>query len=185
MKKNTKANSQDIKQTHPDDHDPLGLLAFRDFGRATTRTICRYQTFQGRKIEVPVFTNQFWTSKQRAAHSLHEISYRACFKPQLPAFFIERLTKPGEITFDPMMGRGTAVLEAALQGRVPWGNDVNPLSVALVKPRLNPPTAEQIRQRLGSINFGKSDQNQGLAAGSAQRNRGVLQRSPRFRSEFG
>ena len=26
----------------------------------------------------------------------NEISYRACFKPQLPEFFIERLTKPGD-----------------------------------------------------------------------------------------
>ena len=34
---------------------------------------------------VPVLTNEFWTSQQRAAHSLHEMSYRACFKPQLPA----------------------------------------------------------------------------------------------------
>ena len=35
---------------------------------------------------IPVFANEFWTSKQRAAHSLHEISYRVCFKPQLPRF---------------------------------------------------------------------------------------------------
>ena len=56
------------------------------------------------------------------------------------------------------MGRGTALLEAALTGRVPWGNDLNPLSVALVKPRLNPPTAEQVRERLGIINFSRTDQ---------------------------
>jgi len=55
---------------------------------------------------VPVFANEFWTSKQRAAHSLHEISYRACFKPQLPRFFITRLTDPGDLVFDPFMGRG-------------------------------------------------------------------------------
>ena len=41
---------------------------------------------------ISIFTNEFWTSKQRAASSLHEVSYRACFKPQLPRFFIERLT---------------------------------------------------------------------------------------------
>ncbi|MEQ1867469.1 MAG: hypothetical protein ABL996_22765, partial [Micropepsaceae bacterium] len=32
---------------------------------------------------------------------LHEVSYRACFKPQLPRFFIERLTHPGEVVYDP------------------------------------------------------------------------------------
>ena len=54
---------------------------------------CRYgkATVINDYAGVPVFVNEFWTSKQRAAHSLHEISYRACFKPQLPRFFITRL----------------------------------------------------------------------------------------------
>ena len=63
---------------------------------------------------VPVLVNEFWTAKQRAAHSLHEISYRACFKAQLPRFFITRLTDPGDVVFDPFMGRGTTLLEAAV-----------------------------------------------------------------------
>ena len=70
---------------------------------------------------IPVFANEFWTSKQRAAHSLHEISYRACFKPQLPRFFITRLTDPGDLVFDPFMGRGTTPLEAAFLGRETLG----------------------------------------------------------------
>src|SRR5688572_22162841 len=32
---------------------------------------------------VTFFINEFWTAKQRQAHALHEISYRACFKGQL------------------------------------------------------------------------------------------------------
>ena len=36
--------------------------------------------------QVPPQIDEFWTSKQRAGHSLHEVSYRACYKPQLPAF---------------------------------------------------------------------------------------------------
>lgn len=54
---------------------------------------------------VPVFTNEFWTAGQRQAHSLHEVSYRACFKPQLPRFFIQRLTTEGDVVYDPFMGR--------------------------------------------------------------------------------
>lgn len=106
---------------------------------------------------IPTFINEFWTAKQRAAHSLHEISYRACFKPQLPRFFIERLTAPGESVYDPFMGRGTTVVEAALLGRVPIGCDVNPLSQALVKPRLSPPTRNEVRERLEQIDFGASE----------------------------
>jgi hypothetical protein len=60
------------------------------------------------------FVNSFWTSGQRQAHSLHEISYRACFKPQLPDFFITRLTAPGETVYDPFSGRGTTALQTAI-----------------------------------------------------------------------
>ena len=97
---------------------------------------------------IPIFANEFWTSKQRAAHSLHEISYRACFKPQLPRFFIERLTEPGDVVFDPFMGRGTTLLEAVLLGRDVLGNDVNPLSRFLVEARLDPPTLPEVAARL-------------------------------------
>ena len=100
---------------------------------------------------VPVFTNEFWTSKQRAAHSLHEVSYRACFKPQLPRFFISRLTSPGDVVFDPFMGRGTTLLEAVLLGRDALGNDVNPVSRILVEARLDPPALPEVEARLEQL----------------------------------
>ena len=97
---------------------------------------------------IPYFINEFWTARQRQAHRIHEVSYRACFKPQLPAFFIERLSRPGEVVHDPFMGRGTTPVEAALHGRVPYGNDTNPLSRAFTEPRINPPGLAQIDARL-------------------------------------
>ncbi|HCR00230.1 MAG TPA: DNA modification methylase [Acidobacteria bacterium] len=97
--------------------------------------------------------NEYWTSGQRQAHSLHEISYRACFKPQLPRFFISRLADPGDAVYDPFMGRGTTPLEAFLHGCKPLGNDINPLSLALLEPRLDPPTIEEIRERLRAIDL--------------------------------
>ena len=42
--------------------------------------------------------------------------------------------------YDPFMGRGTTPVQAALMGRKPMGNDINPLSVLLARPRLTPPT---------------------------------------------
>ena len=97
--------------------------------------------------------NEYWTSGQRQAHSLHEISYRACFKAQLPHFFISRLTNPGDAVYDPFMGRGTTLLEAWLLGRKPIGNDINPLSLALLEPRLASPTLEEISHRLNGIDL--------------------------------
>lgn len=120
------------------------LARFREYGKPTV-----VEEYEG----VPIFRNEFWTAKQRAAHSLHEISYRACFKPQLPAFFIRRLTEPGEVVFDPFMGRGTTLLEAALHGRAPLGNDVNPLSRLLVEPRLEPPAEAAVAARLATLSL--------------------------------
>lgn len=100
---------------------------------------------------VPYFINEFWTSGQRKASRLHEVSYRACFKPQLPAFFIERLTQPGDTVYDPFMGRGTTPLQAALMGRRPIGNDINPLSAMLLRPRLIPPSLDEIAARLAAV----------------------------------
>lgn len=129
------------------------LIAFKEFGRPTRRSTTRYQTAAGREDAVPTFVNEFWTARQRQANSLHEVSYRACFKPQLPRFFVERLTKPGQVVYDPFMGRGTTPIESALLRRVPWGNDINPLSLTLTQPRLHPPTLEAINKRLAQIDF--------------------------------
>jgi len=127
------------------------LAAFRDFGQPTRILSTSFATPAGGVGSLPTYVNEFWTAKQRQASSLHEVSYRACFKPQLPRFFIERLTQPGDIVYDPFMGRGTTPLEAALLGRVPWGNDANPLSVAMVKPRFTPPALSDVEARLTAI----------------------------------
>lgn len=99
----------------------------------------------------PRLSLEFWTAKQRQAANLHEISYRACYKPQLPRHFIERLTRPGDRVYDPFSGRGTTALEAALLGRRVAANDVNPLSRMLAEPRLTPPDPEAVAQRLRAI----------------------------------
>ncbi len=109
-------------------------------------------------VDVETFTNEFWTSKQRAANSLHEISYRACFKPQLVDFFVERLTRPGDLVYDPFMGRGTTIVAAALLDREVAGCDINPLSRVLTRPRLSPPTLRQVEERLDTVELVADDE---------------------------
>jgi hypothetical protein len=99
------------------------------------------------------FVNEFWTSGQRRGHSLHEISYRACFKAQLPEFLIQRLTGTSDTVYDPFSGRGTTAVQAALMGRRPIANDINPLSAMLARPRLTPPSLAEIRARLAELNL--------------------------------
>ena len=129
------------------------LRHFEWHGASTAIGEIAVTTSEGGRICVPTYTNEFWTAKQRAAHSLHEISYRACFKPQLPRFFIERLTNPGDVVYDPFMGRGTTLIETALMERVPFGCDINPLSRVLCEPRLRPPSLADVQRTLAEVDF--------------------------------
>lgn len=130
--------------------DPFlaGLAGFREFGQATLT-----ETDAG----IPYFINEFWTSGQRRSHAIHEVSYRACFKAQLPEFFIRRLTRPGGAVLDPFMGRGTTPVQAALSGRTALGNDINPLSILLTRPRLGPISAAGIAAALETVDWSRGE----------------------------
>ncbi len=106
------------------------------------------------KNGISYIRGEFWTSRQRQASRLHEISYRACFKPQLPEFFIKRFTNPGATVYDPFSGRGTTAIQAAIMGRAPIANDINPLGSMLLKPRLSPPLKDAVFKRLDDLGKG-------------------------------
>jgi hypothetical protein len=108
---------------------------------------------QAGEIRVRRFAKEYWSSGQRQSASLHEVSYRACFKAELPRFFIQLFSKAGDVVYDPFMGRGTTILEAALSQRRVIGNDVNPLSRVLTEARLHPPKDDEVLERLGRIRF--------------------------------
>lgn len=120
------------------------LRGFDAFGAATQTEVSE---------GIPYFVNEFWTAAQRRSHALHEISYRACFKAELPRFFIDRLTRPGETVHDPFMGRGTTPVEAALAGRRASGNDINPLAPMLCGPRLAPVTVRAVAAALETVDW--------------------------------
>lgn len=119
---------------------------FADFGKETS-----IESIDG----IRYFVNEFWTAGQRQAHSIHEVSYRACFKAQLPEFFISRLTNPGGVVFDPFMGRGTTPVQAALMGRQAFGNDINPLSTLLTRPRLRPISLQAVAAALKTVDWSR------------------------------
>ncbi len=128
-----------------------GILDF--FPKNNNNTIVDYLEVADKKI--PRYTNEFWTAKQKQGSSLHEIAYRACFKSELPRFFIELLSNEGDTIYDPFLGRGTTVIEAGLLARNTIGNDINPLSKILSKPRLFIPSPKEVEERLKiiSINY--------------------------------
>ncbi len=109
------------------------------------------QTTEINGMKIPTYINEFWTSAQRQASSIHEISYRACFKAQLPRFFISLLSHEQDVVYDPFAGRGTTLIEAGLLRRNIILNDVNPLSHILAKPRFFIPTYAEVQSRLNQI----------------------------------
>ena len=128
------------------------------FPEDSSQTMVECVPIDGRRV--PRYVNEFWTAKQRQASSIHEISYRACFKPQLPRFFIELLSEKGDVVYDPFSGRGTTVIEAGLLGRRIISNDVNPLSEILTRPRFFVPQLTDVQERLAEIPIkekGKAD----------------------------
>jgi len=127
------------------------IMSFSLNGRRTVRDKIRIEDFETER-----FINEFWTSKQRQSSSIHEISYRACFKAELPNFFISRLTTKGDMVYDPFSGRGTTVIEAGLLGRNIISNDVNPLSEILTLPRFFIPKISDIKDRLNDISLEES-----------------------------
>ena len=98
-----------------------------------------------------IIESKFWTSKQRKSSSLHEVPYRACFKAEVPRFFIERFSKEKDIIYDPFAGRGTTGIEAGLLNRISILNDINPLSKILSEPRFFIPKIKDVEKRLGKI----------------------------------
>jgi DNA modification methylase len=93
----------------------------------------------------------FWTNKQRQSNSIHEITYRACFKAELPRFFIEKYSKTGDVIYDPFSGRGTTGIEACLLGRKAIFNDINPLSRVMSEPRINIINIDELEKRFDII----------------------------------
>jgi DNA modification methylase len=107
---------------------------------------CYNQASSIEKIEASL-----WTSKQRQSNSIHEITYRACFKAELPRFFIEKYSKKGGVIYDPFSGRGTTGIEACLLGRKAIFNDINPLSKVMSEPRINIINIEELEKRFDTI----------------------------------
>jgi hypothetical protein len=76
----------------------------------------------------------------------------------LPGFFIRHLTREGDYVYDPFLGRGTTLIEAALLDRQVIGNDTNPLSRILSEARLLIPDLIELEEYLDGIRIDYSSE---------------------------
>ena len=85
-------------------------------------------------------------------HGWHSLcSYQGKLKPAIAHLLIREFTNQGETILDPMSGAGTIPLEASLQGRVGWGNDLQELGYVLTAAKTgcpDPQSTQEIAQDL-------------------------------------
>ena len=67
-------------------------------------------------------------------HGIH--SYHAKFIPAVPAEFINRYSKDGDVILDPFCGSGTTVLESVLLGKESFGVDMNNIAYMISRAKI-------------------------------------------------
>jgi len=72
------------------------------------------------------------SSGQDSSYASHDLyAFAEKFPPQLPRVFMRSLTEPGDLALDSMIGSGTVIVEALLEGRQGVGFDIDPLALRL------------------------------------------------------
>jgi len=94
-----------------------------------------------------------WKAQPRLwGHSFHPMcSYLASFPAALAHACIARYSRPGDVVLDPFSGRGTAPVQAAAEGRIGVGNDLNPFAHLLTAAKLEAPTLPDARTRATAL----------------------------------
>lgn len=71
--------------------------------------------------------------------ALHRICSRTgSFPPALAYYFVMKYSRIGDVVLDPFSGKGTAPLEACLNGRIGIGNDLSPEAYVLTRAKVRP-----------------------------------------------
>ena len=116
-----------------------------DHGKITTTYI---------ENDVPYYCGAFYKSGGARPYGLFEFPYRASFSPFLPAFFINALSREGDIIHDPFGGSGTVAIEAARTDRIAYSSDINPLSKLITAPRIGSDvTLEAVAEALETVDW--------------------------------
>ena len=110
-------------------------------------------------VESPSFYTkevELWAADSQSSHSLHySVPYPETFPAELPAYFISKYTRRGDVVLDPFCGSGTTALEAALQGRIPCASDSNPLAVMITQAKLFPADITEVTLWLQLVNLSR------------------------------
>jgi DNA methylase len=85
-------------------------------------------------------------------HRFHALCpYFAMFPETFAEYWIERLTKPGDVIIDPFCGRGTLPFQALLMQRQSIGCDTNPVAYCVSHAKTNAPSPKLVMSRITDL----------------------------------
>lgn len=91
-------------------------------------------------------------SSRNWGHPLHSLcSYQGKLKPAIAHFLVTKFTKPGDTILDPMSGAGTIPLEALVNGRRAFANDIQELGYILSSAKVAAPRRKKLYDELESM----------------------------------
>ena len=103
----------------------------------------------GRRLDAIDWSFPSAQTSRRSVHALHW--FPGNFIPQIPAHFIQVLSRPGDVVLDPFCGSGTTGAEAYRLGRRSWQSDVCRASIQVAVGKLAVLRLEGARRRLGRV----------------------------------
>jgi len=82
-------------------------------------------------------------------HNFH--SYPAKFVPQIPNYFIKKLTNEYDVVLDPFVGCGTTMVECKLLNRIGIGIDLNPIATLISESKTTNLNISEINEVVNSV----------------------------------
>lgn len=91
--------------------------------------------------ETQPLDSQLWRGSFNGREStLQQLSpYVGKLKSGMVDVLIEQYSRPGDVVLDPFCGSGVVPLEAALDGRIAWANDLSPYAYTVTRGKLEAP----------------------------------------------
>ena len=125
------------------------VAGFDEFGQGTV-----VETVDG----VPYLKNEFWTAGQRQAHSIHEISLPGLLQGAAARVLYSPAHQARRHRVRPLYGaRHDSRARPRLMRRQAIGNDVNPLSVLLTRPRLRAISPQAVDAALKTVDWSRGE----------------------------
>lgn len=93
-----------------------------------------------------------WKIQKVARHSMQNLCSRICsFPPSIPAYYIRRFSKEGDIIFDMWSGKGSVPFEALRNNRIGIGNDKSPEAFIMTHAKVKPITFPMLKEFLQQL----------------------------------